>query len=98
MEIRFVEVAVGRIDKEPDGRFVEGPIGRVDKDGRAMEPVKVSIEVCWFSFSLSLCQSMRPIRFEIAHQSGETSNIIGCLHDPLGGAKILLQSVTDDCD
>ncbi len=33
-------------------RFVEVPIGRVDKDGRTMAAVGVSVDVYWFLLSL----------------------------------------------
>jgi hypothetical protein len=71
--------------------------GRVDKDGRAMKEVKVSVGVCWFSLSL-LSLRARPYKMEVTYDSGETIVIPGGLHDPLNGASILLQSVTNNCD
>lgn len=73
---------------------VESSIGRVDRDGRGMREIEASVGDCWLSLSLRC----RPFETEITYHSGETGDIIGGLHDPLGGASILLQPVTDNYD
>lgn len=51
--IRGLDASTGATVAE-EIRFVEVPIGRVDKDGRTMAAVEVSVDVYWFLVSLSL--------------------------------------------